>query len=239
MRLFVARLAAGRLEVDGEGYHHLARVLRARRGDRVVLFDGAGVEADATVEDVGESTLALAVGAPRPAAVAGAPLTLLLGLLKGEKMDLVVQKATELGVARLVPLASAHAVVRLEDDARREARRARWQRIAREAARQSGRADVPEIAAVVEPRAAFAAAPPEALRLLFHERGAPPLRQLLGDRRPAAVVAAVGPEGGFAPVEVEEARAAGFLPCGLGPRILRAETAAIAALAVLAYAVDR
>src|SRR5512134_3176390 len=107
MRLHVAALAAGRVELSGEAFHHLVRVLRARRGDRVILFDGA----------------------VREAARTGVELTLLLGLLKGEKMDLVVQKATELGVTRIVPLASAHAVVRL-DDARGRSRVARWEKIA-------------------------------------------------------------------------------------------------------------
>jgi len=129
-------------------------------------------------------------------------------------------------------------VVRLGDD-RRDSRRGRWQKIASEAARQSGRADVPEIAEILPPEAAFAAAPPAALRLIFDERDAPPLRQVLADARPVEVVAAVGPEGGFAPAEVDAARAAGFLPAGLGPRVLRAETAAIASLAMLRFALDR
>ena len=238
MRLHVKELSAGRLELRGEAFHYLARVLRVRREDRVVLFDGAGREADATVDSVGEEALVLTAGELRAAAAGGVPLTLLIALLKGEKMDLVVQKATELGVSRLVPLASAHAVVRLGDD-RRDSRRGRWQKIASEAARQSGRADVPEIAEILPPEAAFAAAPPQALRLIFDERDAPPLRQVLADARPVEVVAAVGPEGGFAPAEVDAARAAGFLPAGLGPRVLRAETAAIASLAMLRFALDR
>jgi 16S rRNA (uracil1498-N3)-methyltransferase len=238
MRLRLEALAAGPVELRGEAFHYLAHVLRARRGDRLVLFDGAGREAEATVDIVGDDALVLTAGEPRAAAPAGVPVTLLLSLLKGEKMDLVVQKATELGVARVVPLASAHAVVRLDGD-RRESRRARWQKIAADAARQCGRADVPEIAEILTPQEAFAAAPARAMRLVFHERDAPPLRRVLGDALPEEVVAAVGPEGGFAAAEIEAARAAGFLPAGLGPRVLRAETAAIAALAVLAFALDR
>ena len=237
MRLRVDELAAGPVELRGEAFHYLARVLRARRGDRVVLFDGAGREAEATVDNVGEDNLMVTAGEPRAAATTGVPVTLILALLKGEKMDLVVQKATELGVARIVPVASAHAVVRLDGE-RRDSRRGRWRKIASEATRQCGRADIPDIAEILTPEAAFSAAPPHALRLIFDERDDPPLRQLLGSAPPVEVVAAVGPEGGFAPAEVEAARSAGFLPAGLGPRVLRAETAAIAALAMLSVALD-
>jgi 16S rRNA (uracil1498-N3)-methyltransferase len=230
MRLHLPELAPGRVEIHGAGFHYLAHVLRARPGDKVVLFDGAGQEADAIIEVVAEAGLVLSVSAPRAAATRGAPITLLCGLLKGEKMDLVIQKATELGAARIVPLVTDRSVVRLDEE-RGEARRARWSRIAAEAARQSRRADVPEIAAPTDFGAALAAAAPHALRLLLHEGETAPLRL----DEPLEVVVAVGPEGGFSPEEVAAARAAGFQVAGLGPRVLRAETAAIAALAVVGY----
>jgi 16S rRNA (uracil1498-N3)-methyltransferase len=235
MRLHVAALAAGRVELTGEPFHHLAHVLRARRGDRVVLFDGAGREADAVVDAVAADAALLTAGPPRAAAGATVELTLLVGLLKGEKMDWVVQKATELGVTRIVPLAAAHAVVRL-DGARRASRIARWEKIAREAARQSGRADVPAVAAVTPPATAFVDTH-SPLRLLFHERDAAPVAPHLGPYPAAAL--AVGPEGGFAPDEVAAARAAGWQVVSLGPRILRAETAALAALAIVGHALRR
>jgi 16S rRNA (uracil1498-N3)-methyltransferase len=228
-RLHLPELAAGRVEIHGAGFHHLARVLRARRGDRVVLFDGAGREADAVVESIGDDALVLEVAAPREAITGGVSITLLVGLLKGEKMDWVVQKATELGVARLVPVVTDRAVVRL-DEARAGARLARWARIAAEAARQSRRADVPEIATPVTLAEALAAAPPHALRILCHEGEAAPLAGAL--RPTPELVIGVGPEGGFAPDEVTAARDAGFSVVGLGPRVLRAETAALAALAI-------
>jgi 16S rRNA (uracil1498-N3)-methyltransferase len=235
----VPRLEAGRLEIAGEGFHYLVHVLRARRGDAVVLFDGAGREADATVEAVSAGALVLAVGPSRAAAGAAVAITLLLGILKGEKMDLVVQKATELGAARVVPLATARAVVRLQGS-RGDARRVRWERIAREAARQARRADVPEIAPPAALADALAASPATALRLLFHEGDdAGPLRPALEPPAPSTVAVAIGPEGGFAPDEVALARDAGFQVVGLGKRVLRAETAAIAALAIVGYALDR
>src|SRR5262249_13887040 len=154
------------------------------------------------------------VGAVRMAPAAPVALTLVLALLKGEKMDWVVQKATELGVARICPVASANAVVKLDPE-RASGRRGRWAKIADEAARQSGRADVPEIADIADLPDAFAAG--RGLRLLFHEaeRGAP-LAAHLGAPRPAEVTIAVGPEGGFTPDETAAARAAGYAVCGLG-----------------------
>lgn len=236
MRLHLPEISAGRLEIHGAGFHYLARVLRARRGDTVVLFDGAGQEARAVVDTISDTALVLTVDEPREVGQAAVPLTLMLGLLKGEKMDLVVQKATELGATRIVPLKTAHAVVRLDEE-RGEARRGRWSRIAAEAARQSGRSDVPEIDAPTDLASALAAAPPHALRLLLHERETARLGASLEAERPLEIVLAVGPEGGFAPEEVAAARAAGFVVVGLGPRVLRAETAAIAAVAVVRNAV--
>src|SRR5205085_1651120 len=141
------------------------RVLRLRAGDRVVLFDGAGRECDAHIEQTGAHATRLQAAAGRAAPMARGPaLILVQGLLKGDKMDLVVQKATELGVARIVPVTTARSV------ATSDARRPRWTKIAQEAARQSGRADVPEIAPLAELAAALAAAAPAgALRLLFWE----------------------------------------------------------------------
>lgn len=229
MRLLVAGLRAGRLTVGGDGFHHLVRVLRARPGDRVVLFDGAGREADAVVVAVegGEATLDAAE--PRQAAPATTPITLHLALLKGEKMDWVVQKATELGVARIVPVETAHTVVRLSGE-RAGTRAQRWRKIAAEAARQCGRADVPEIDEPTPIEQTLRR--PAPVRLFLHETATTPLPPTIAG---APIWVAVGPEGGFSPAEVEAARAAGWSIVGLGPRVLRAETAALAILAILQF----
>ncbi len=243
-RLWVAppSLTAGARRVEGDDFRYLARALRLARGDEVTLFDGEGREAHAQVESVdgiiGFLVLHVAEPTVRARAASGARLTLLCALLKGEKMDLVVQKACELGAARLVPVAAARAVVKLEG-ARGLARVERWRKIAREAARQCGRADVMEVAEVASLEAALAAAP-EGARFVFHEGArTSPLAAALsaGPSRatPAEVVAMVGPEGGFDAAEVEAARLHGFAPVGLGPRVLRAETAALAVLAVLGW----
>jgi 16S rRNA (uracil1498-N3)-methyltransferase len=234
MRVLVDSVAEGPKVLRDEAHHHVARVLRVRVGDEITLFDGAGREAEARVTRIWPAEVLVQVGPVRQASRPPIAVTLVVALLKGEKMDWVVQKATELGVARIAPVASAHAVVKLEGE-RREGRRARWEKIAAEAARQSGRADVPEIAEVRDVGVALALAP--GWRVLFHEaeRGTS-LRKVLPADRPAEVTVAVGPEGGFSADEVAAARAAGYAVCGLGPRILRAETAALAAVALIGYA---
>jgi 16S rRNA (uracil1498-N3)-methyltransferase len=229
-RLFVTReeLAGDELVLGGEAHRHLVRVLRLGAGDRVVLFDGRGEEVEATLLRAGPRQLVLALGTRRHVAVAdGPPLTLLLGLARGERMDLVVQKATELGVARLVPVLAARS------RAGQTPQQERWQRIAREAARQCGRADVPDVAPAVATAAAVAAAPADASKLVLWEEAtnAPPLRKLVPEAA-RALVLLVGPEGGLTAEEVAAARASGFEVATLGRRILRSETAAIAAVAV-------
>jgi len=238
-RLWVPHLAAGRVAVSGADYRYLARVLRLGPGAPVTIFDGRGREARARVAvvDAGRGELVLEAEAPEAqAAPAALDLTLLIALLKAEKMDLVVQKATELGVARIVPVCAARSVVRL-DPTRAAAKATRWRKIAREAARQCGRSGVPAIAEPCDLAEALKAGPGDAWRAIFFEGArASSLRAALPDEPATAAVLAVGPEGGFEDAEIELARAAGFVVIGLGPRTLRAETAALAALAAVGYA---
>jgi 16S rRNA (uracil1498-N3)-methyltransferase len=149
-------------------------------------------------------------------------------------MDFLVQKTAELGIARIVPIVMARSVVRPNGEA---GRRGRWEKIAREAARQSGRADVPVIDAALPLDAALAAADLPARRLaLFEGEQTRSLRAALGGTTPAPTALLVGPEGGFAAAELPAVEAAGFSPVGLGRRILRVETAAIVAVALCAEA---
>jgi 16S rRNA (uracil1498-N3)-methyltransferase len=233
-RLFVPpqSLHATPIVVRGEEHHHLARVLRARPGDAITLFDGAGAELAARVVRVGRAETELGAETEAAPATAGSetPLVLLTAVPRGGRMDFLVQKCCELGVSRIVPVIAARSVVRPEAD-----RRARWDKIAREAARQCGRADVPVVAAPAALSAALAAPELPARRLVLSPAdGGRPLRALLPDR--AATALLVGPEGGLAPAETEAARAAGFVPVSLGPRILRVETAAMVAVALAAEA---
>jgi 16S rRNA (uracil1498-N3)-methyltransferase len=238
-RLFInpERLADEIVVVAGEDHRYLTRVLRLGVGDALTLFDGMGVEADARIARIGPRALELKVEERRPAPMPERPdVTLIQALTKGDKLDLVVQKATELGVARIIPVTSARSVPRLEA-MRALGRRARWQKIARDAARQSGRADVPEIEPVTALPTAVAASAPEAFRVLLWEGArAHGLRTVIPAERPKRIIIATGPEGGFSEDEVEIARSAGFAVVGLGPRILRTETAALVTLSILGYA---
>ena len=227
----------GTVTVTGAPFRHMARALRLAAGDRVLLADGSGREFRGTIRRVEAASLAVDLEelAPQATPEAGPRLTLLQGLPKGDKMDLIVQKATELGVAAIVPLLAGRSVPRLAPE-RSAARLERWRRIAREAARQSGRATVP----VVAPLQTL----PEALRLsaaelrlfLWEGEREHHLRTVLAATSPpASVELLVGPEGGFSAAEAAAATAGGFSPTCLGRRILRTETAGLAVLAVLQY----
>jgi 16S rRNA (uracil1498-N3)-methyltransferase len=231
-RLYVPaeRLAGGRLVLTDDDHQHVARVLRAAVGDRLTLFDGAGSEVDAEVTRVGKRDTELALGARRAGSVTASPvaITLLVAVPRGERMDLIVQKTTELGVGRIVPLVTERSVARPDPT-----RRARWERIAREAARQCGRADVPRVDEAIELALAVGAPelPPARFALWEAERGQSLRARLEASPRGTALL--VGPEGGFPAEEVATAAAAGFIPVSLGPRVLRVETAAIVAVALV------
>jgi 16S rRNA (uracil1498-N3)-methyltransferase len=245
-RLFVppaelrAAAAAATLTVRGDDHRHLARVLRVAPGDAVTLFDGAGGEALAQVARVGRAEIELQLAAAPagsaptgPAPASRAAIVLLVSVPKGARMDLLVQKTVELGVSRIVPVLSARAVARPEPG-----RRARWLKIAREAARQCGRADVPGVEAAMPLADALALPdlPPRRLALFEAERARSLRAALAEPAGPSATALLVGPEGGFAPGEIDAAAAHGFLAVGLGPRILRVETAAIIAVGLVAAA---
>jgi 16S rRNA (uracil1498-N3)-methyltransferase len=219
---------------------HLRDVLRLERGAEVFVFDGAGHEYRCAVEERERGSVKLVVLEEVPAACPESPLHLELAvaLLKGEKFDLVVQKATELGVTVIVPLITKQADVRLRDEQDSARRRTRWQRIALEAAKQSGRARVPVIAApslfttLIE-----SSAESGAWRLMFTEREGGGLLLAIekANLRVTAATALVGPEGGWADEEIAQARNAGWSLVTLGGRILRAETAAITITALLQH----
>lgn len=233
-RLYVApgRLASGEVKLTEAEERYLVRVLRLRPGDGVTVFDGYGVEVDAVLGGGEPSRLVLGERRTVPLP-AGSRITLLQGVAKGERMDVVVQKTTELGIAVIVPVLTARCV---PHPGAASQRIERWRRIAAEAARQCGRADVPEIQAPVSLAAALAAAGAEgssrfALWELEHERSLG--RALAAATLPGEVVLLVGPEGGLDPSEAEQAAAGGFELVGLGPRILRTETAAVVAVTLV------
>lgn len=233
-RLFVppGRIAGETARIEGEARHYLAHVLRLAPGDELEVFDGAGTAYPARLEALTEAGALLSLGPGRRTSTAPA-ITLVQALAKGDKLDLVVQKATELGAGRIVPLQAERCVVRLPPEKGAE-RAGRWRRIAEEAARQCGRADVPEVEAPAELPAFLDAARArgEAVAFLYEGETEFRLSAWLSAHAGRPVALVVGPEGGFTPAEIERARAAGAATVSLGSRILRTETAGFAALAV-------
>ena len=220
LRLYLPAMHAGasRIRIAGAEFRHL-RTLRLAAGSRLRVLDADGLEHDVLLEHVGaREATGLVVATVAPARESPLALVLAPALLKGTRMDLVVEKATELGVRRLAPVLTRHAVSRTGHGER-------WRRIAVAAAKQSGRTRVPDIDDPV-PLADLLAAPWPGLRLVPWEGDVEDRVSALPDRA-ADVVAVVGPEGGLAEDEMALARAHGFVPLTLGPRRLRAETAAI------------
>lgn len=220
---------------------HLREVLRLKPGDEVYVFNGVGKEFLSRIEesrrDAARLQIIREVEPARPESQL--QLTLALALLKGEKFDLVVQKATELGVTNLVPVMTRHADIRLRDEADGAKRVTRWQRIAMEAAKQSGRAVVPTVASVT-PFASLIEIASENQRsncLMFSERDGHSLLQTKQNIAAGAnqMTALVGSEGGWSDEEIAAARAADWNIVTLGGRTLRAETAAIAVTALLQH----
>ncbi|HUS17061.1 MAG TPA: 16S rRNA (uracil(1498)-N(3))-methyltransferase [Chloroflexia bacterium] len=223
------------LGLPAELAHQVGHVLRLRPGDRVVLLDNSGAECEVALTAFARDGVRGEVRAWRPAAAEiGPQITLYACLLKGEKFGWVLQKATELGVAAIVPVVSARTVV---SGAEAGGKAERWTRIVREAAEQSRRGRCPAVAAPLPWPAAVARAVAESEQVLVPWEEAPPeagLGPLLERARAAARVSVlVGPEGGLTAAEVGAATAAGALAVSLGPRILRAETASLALLALL------
>lgn len=211
---------------------HLRDVLRLKAGDEVYVFDGRGREFHCrlvkTARDAAELRIEAEVEPAKPESQLH--LNLCVALLKGEKFDLVVQKATELGVSKVTPLITRYADIHFRDESDATKRVSRWQRIALEAAKQSGRAFVPEISMPV----AFESLALDGLGVMFSERGGEALKSLL-QHVPTRVTALVGSEGGWSDEEIESARARNFHVITLGGRILRAETAAITVAVLLQY----
>ena len=230
-RVFVdAALQPGSVvELPAETASHLARVLRARGGEELVLFSGDGREFAGVIDEVRGSRVRAAVGVAREVSrESPCAVTLVQCVPRGDRMDFIVQKATELGVSLIVPVLSQRSVVRL-DGRQAESKAAHWRGVAVSACEQCGRNQVPGIDAPVGLVDYLGSAPEGGVRLVLEpQAGTDAPNDLPGV--PGSVEIAVGPEGGFAPQELDAFRVAGFLQVRLGPRVLRTETAAIAAL---------
>ncbi len=236
-RFFISSQAIvqGRAQLSGEEFHHLRHVLRLGRSARIALYDERGATYHGEILRIAPTYAEVGITKHQSAVSSSLHLTLAQGTLKGRQMDLVIEKATELGVYAIAPFVSAFTVVRIPDDKRAE-RTARWQHIARAAAKQSG-SPPPEIR------------PPQSFPELLHSVPTPSGKLIFSERERTlhlkefarhatqfdSLHILVGPEGGFAPEEIEQAQAAGFVSVSLGASVLRAETASITAVALCQF----
>jgi len=236
-------VASDRIELDGALAHRIAKVLRMRADDEIALFDGSGIDVHLRLDDVGDlrvrgSVIARCDGPAEPRV----RVNLYQSITKGDRFEWLIEKATELGVASVVPLITARAVVRPEAEGNRTER---WRRIAVEAAEQCGRSAVPVIGVPQSFDATISSAP--GLRLLPYEAAgdlAPSIQSALTTSIDelfalGEVSIFIGPEGGFVQSEVELAASAGAMIVTMGERVLRAETAGLTALTLVMHAVGQ
>ncbi len=223
--------------ICGQEARHIKRVLRLQPGDRVLLVDGSGYEYEAALEDLSNDHVSVAI-LRRYLAKAESPLkiTVAQGFLKEKKMDVLVRHLTELGISKWRAVFTEHALPR-PDEKRLAERLKRWNTIAREAIKQCNRALPPEILPPLALQDAVYAEKDADLKLIFWEKESALLHHCLDPhtKRPSKVFILLGPEGGFSEAEISLAKSAGFISASLGPRILRAETAAISACALIQY----
>jgi 16S rRNA (uracil1498-N3)-methyltransferase len=223
--------------IVGEELEHLRRVLRVGPGDRITVFDDTGWEHEAVVRafsaNQGEIDILRSYPADRESSLA---VTLAAGLTKGQKIDLVIEKATELGIQTIVPFVSAHTVPRL-DERKTERRAGRWGKIALSAAKQSGRTRIPRILPLHDFQALVRQPWADMLKLLCWEREAQRSLKEVYEKEPhaRAILLLIGPEGGFSFDEAKAAQQHGFVSIHLGRRTLRAETAAVTAMSLVQF----
>lgn len=231
-RFFIDGTADGRAYIAGADALHIAKALRMRPGEALTLCDGKGTDFEGVLETVTDRQVTVRITVSRPSqAEPTLAVTLYQGLPKGDKMDWIVQKAVELGVTAVVPVATRRSVARLEGKA--DKKQERWQRIAAEAAGQCGRGILPAVERPLSWNQALSRLSGEPA-LVFYEGGGRPLRERVtpSTRRLSVFV---GPEGGFDPEEIDAFRRQGGGVATLGPRILRCETAPLAALTLLMH----
>lgn len=236
-RFFISsdQVSGNTIMIAGEDVRHIGMVLRMKAGEELLLCDGKGTEYTVKIADIGRTAAKTEIVSQSKKEIPTLRITLGQGLPKSDKMDFIVQKATELGVSSIVPIVTARTIVKVKDE---EKRISRWQKIAREAAMQSNRTDIPQVEGI----STFsdfirALAPgPRHLLLLPWEEGTEPIKNILR-QNPAAqnIVVLIGPEGGYSSAEAKAAQDKGFHLVSLGPNILRTETAAVAVLSMIGY----
>ena len=234
-RFFVDAFDAGRAVLAGDAAHHLGRVLRAEPGQLYELSDGTSVWLG-KIEFAGKDQIEFSLVEPIPIINSSLHKTLLLAVVKFDTFEWALEKATELGVNRIVPVAAARSEKGLIAAAGKRADR--WKKILFESSQQSRRVRLPVIEAVTTIKDALAASQSQLKLMLSEQPEATPLRKILRDRSADTVALAIGPEGGWTNPEFSAAQQAGFEEASLGSLILRTETAVTACVASLNYALD-
>lgn len=234
------RWSAELIRLSPEESHHCRDVLRCEAGDRVAVFDGVGREAEVEIVSLSKNSVELAVISQGETSELPASITLGQAIPKGKNMELIIQKATELGVSRIVPLETRNTVIKMGSQKDREKKQEKWQRVAVEACKQCGQNWLPEVGMPVG-LSQFVGSSGDCLKVVaaIGEKSSS-LKSILAREsekgtHPRSASVLIGPEGDFTTGEVEEAIESGFLPMSLGPIILRSETAAIYSVSVLAY----
>ena len=231
-RFFIDKALEGKGILDGENGRHAVKSLRIRVGEKLTLCDGKGYDYECRVTAIAGDSLEFAVEEKRENRTEpNIRVRLYQGLPKSDKMELIIQKAVELGCGSIVPVETEFSISKLRDS--KEKKTERWRKISLEAAKQSGRGIIPTVEEPIPFDEALKNLP--GTGILLYEGGGEPLRRLLKDEEIREISVFVGPEGGFSHAEVEAAEARGVRAATLGPRILRTETAPLAAISAIMY----
>jgi 16S rRNA (uracil1498-N3)-methyltransferase len=219
--------------LKGEEHHHLSRVARIKNGENIYLFDSRGADYLARVEEVGKNSTRLFILEKRLKSDEKTRITLAQALIKTKNLELILQKATELGMSEFVPVISSRSIIKIGDKSEKKLQR--WRRIVLESSKQCGRSAVPTIHIPYD-LSTFFRRGSEEKKIFFCRRGGQNLRDRLADLpSPASVVLLIGPEGGWTDREEQDILGHGFESISLGPLTLRSETAAIASLAMVSH----
>ncbi|MGI6265213.1 MAG: 16S rRNA (uracil(1498)-N(3))-methyltransferase [Acutalibacteraceae bacterium] len=230
-RFFTSDIAGDTARITGADAHHIGRVLRMRIGEELTVCDTRGWDYTGPISSITPQEVTVTIERRQPTTSEPTlSVTLYQGLPKSDKLEWIIQKAVELGVTRVVPVVTARSIAKADAD-KADKKRERWQRIAAEAAGQSGRGIIPAVEAPLSWKHMIKELSPSQT-LVFYEGGGKPLSERI-DPSHTQLAILIGPEGGFSPEEIDELTAMGVTPATLGKRILRCETAPIAALSAI------
>lgn len=229
--------SSGRAEITGEDVNHIRKVLRLQKNDEIVICDGRGTDYFSVIDDITpERVSASIIRFEKTLTEPPVSITLFQGIPKSDKMDLIIQKCVELGITEIVPVSTARTVVKLEDQKDCLKKAERWQRIALEASKQTGRGIIPRVNTPVNFNQAIKIAEAYENKIIpYEDEKTAGIGSAIKSFGPGKIAVFIGPEGGFSGEEIDMAREYGLRPVTLGPRVLRTETAGMAVLAILMY----